>query len=68
MVDHRSTGLPECGPTEYPAPEPSLLSDFDEFLYEIYIFLHKFSLKIRSKLNIFTNGGALPPLPISPKI
>ena len=22
MVDHRSTGLPECGPTESSAPEP----------------------------------------------
>ena len=22
MVDRRSTSLPECGPTEYPAPEP----------------------------------------------
>jgi len=24
MVDHRSTNLPEFGPTEYPAPEPCL--------------------------------------------
>ena len=22
MVDHRSTSLPECGPTEYPSSEP----------------------------------------------
>ena len=22
MVDHRSTSLPECKPTKYPAPEP----------------------------------------------
>ena len=22
MVEHRSISLPECGPTEYPAPEP----------------------------------------------
>ena len=63
MVDRRSTGLPECGPTKYPASEPCLLSDFDEFLYEIY--LHQFLLKIRSKLKIFTNGGTLPPLPLS---
>ena len=25
MVDHRSTGLPECGPTESSAPEPCYL-------------------------------------------
>ena len=27
MVDHRSTGLAECGPTESSAPEPCSLGD-----------------------------------------
>ena len=22
MIDHKSTSIPECGPTEYPVPEP----------------------------------------------
>ena len=26
MVDHRSISLPECGATEYSAPEPCLLT------------------------------------------
>ena len=27
MVNHISTSLPECGPTEYPAPEPWLFAN-----------------------------------------
>ena len=27
MVDHRSTGLPECGPTESSAPEPCYFAE-----------------------------------------
>ena len=27
MVDHKSTGLPECGPTESSAPEPCFFSN-----------------------------------------
>ena len=32
MVDHRSTGMPECGPIESSAPEPCL----SYFLFKIY--------------------------------
>ena len=27
MADHRSASLPECGHTEYPAPEPCFICD-----------------------------------------
>ena len=33
MVDHRSTSLPECGPTEYPAPDTC----FSENTYRSFI-------------------------------
>ena len=39
MVDHRSTGLPECGPTESSAPEPcSIYSHLNSCQYFLNIF------------------------------
>ena len=44
MVGHRSTGLPECGPTESSAPEPcflfvNLFSPFFFMLHSLTLFL-----------------------------
>ena len=39
MVDHRSTGLPECGPTESSAPEPLIFFYFLQFLVELQLYL-----------------------------
>ena len=38
MVDHRSTGLPECGPTESSAPEPCFFYFF-QFLVELQFYV-----------------------------
>ena len=38
MADHRSTGLPECGPTESSAPEPCFFN-FLYFLVEIQFYV-----------------------------
>ena len=52
MVDHRSTSLPECWPTEYKAPEPSLVVYFCSVLFTPILFylLYKYSL-----LSVFSN-------------
>ena len=39
MIDHRSTGLPECGPTETSAPEPCFFSNFLQFLVELLFYV-----------------------------
>ena len=38
MVDHRSTGLPECGPTESSAPEACFFY-FLQFLVELKLYV-----------------------------
>ena len=38
MIDHRSTGLPECGPTETSAPEPFFFN-FLQFLVELLFYV-----------------------------
>ena len=52
MVDHRSTSLPECWPTEYKAPEPSVVVYFCSVLFTPILFylLYKYSL-----LSVFSN-------------
>ena len=39
MVDHRSTGLPECGPTESSAPEPRFFFNILQFLVELQFYV-----------------------------
>ena len=39
MIDHRSTGLPECGPTETSAPEPCFFFNFLQFLVELQLYV-----------------------------
>ena len=47
MVGHRSTGLPECGPTESSAPEPCLFPNYEcKFTTqrEVFTFVVKLDL------------------------
>ena len=39
MIDHRSTGLPECGPTEISAPEHFFFFNFLQFLVELQFYV-----------------------------
>ena len=46
MVDHRSTGLPECGPTESSAPEPCFI--IQQHTYDTCFVLSGFINTVRS--------------------
>ena len=39
MVGHRSTSLPECGPTESSAPEPCFFFNFLKFLVKLQFYV-----------------------------
>ena len=51
MVDHRSTGLPGCGPTESSAPEPCYICIyffyffFNELIQFYQLFFYKFNFR-----------------------
>ena len=57
MIDHRSTGLPECGPTETSAPEPCFFYNFVKFLVELQFYV------ITATAVIHFNTTALEPQP-----
>ena len=52
MVGHRSTGLPECGPTESSAPEPCFYNIYNNS----YIYLHSFSGRRKLKISFESYG------------
>ena len=56
MIDHRSTGLPECGPTETSAPEPCFSYNFLTFLVELQFYVITATVVINfSTATVFKN-------------
>ena len=61
MIDHRSTGLPECGPTETSAPKPCLFFNFLQFLVESQFYVITATGTATAVINFSTT--ALEPQP-----
>ena len=60
MVDHRSTGLPECGPTESSAPEACFFY-YLQFLVELKFYVITATATATTVINFSTT--ALEPQP-----